>query len=261
MKTAILLLFAFVSLIPSFGKPPAGIQSQLDAFVGTEPGGIAVAWVDADGVAFFSAGTFASDDERLITPDTIFEIGSITKAFNGLLLAESVKAGKVKLEDSAAMYLLPSEDPALTSTAKITMRSLVTHYSGLPRLPFNIGSNPDGNPNPYADYQREDLIAAFRQHGPTAPVGMTFAYSNYGAAVLGEALAAAWGKTYKEALQAHILNPLGMTDTSLSRSFWRCPSSKLAFSSFCTGRCPTLIDPRFGDVSRTGTRLCGLPSQ
>lgn len=216
MKLVSLFLLASILLVTSFGKPPADIQSRLDAYVGNAPGGIAVAWVDADGVAFFSAGNYTADDGQPITSDTQFEIGSISKTFNGLLLAESINAGKVALTDSAASHLLPQDDPAQASLAKITLLSLVTHYSGLPRLPFNIGANPDGNADPYADYNRDDLIEALRQHGPTAPVGLTFAYSNYGAAVLGEALANAWGATYEEALQTHVLTPLGMKETSLA---------------------------------------------
>ncbi|GAB5562568.1 MAG: serine hydrolase [Synoicihabitans sp.] len=227
MKTVILILLASVGWISSFGKPPADIQQRLDTYVGTEPGGIAVAWVDQDGVSFFSAGTTAAEDGRPITADTQFEIGSITKAFNGLLLAESVKAGKVNLKDPAEIFLLSADDPARSSSAKITLQSLATHRAGLPRLPFNIGPNPDGNPDPYADYTRADLMEAFRQHGPTAPVGMTFAYSNLGAAVLGEALAAAWGVSYEEVLQTNVLTPVGMNETSLSIT-GRAKPSKLA---------------------------------
>lgn len=197
-------------------KPPADTQARLEAYLQGKPGGVAVAWVDDDGEAFFSAGKFSADDARPITADTQFEIGSVTKVFTALLLAESERLGKVSRSDSAAKYLLPADDPDQAKLAKITLLSLTTHSSGLPRLPLNIGPNPEGNPDPYASYDREMLIAALRQHGPAAPVGLTLAYSNFGVAVLGQALGAAWGTSFAAALNTHVLVPLGMKHTTLS---------------------------------------------
>jgi D-alanyl-D-alanine-carboxypeptidase/D-alanyl-D-alanine-endopeptidase len=215
-------LVRFLSVFPAFfmplfvsAKPPADTQARLDVFVLGKPSGVAVAWVDADGTTFFSAGKFAADDARAITPDTQFEIGSVTKVFTALLLAESVRAGKVKLDDPAAKFLLPAGDPDQAALAKITLLSLTTHTSGLPRLPANIGPNPDANPDPYAKYDRAALVAGLRLHGPTAPVGRSVAYSNFGVSVLGEALAAAWGVSYAEALDAHVLSPLGLKHTTV----------------------------------------------
>lgn len=217
MKTTLRLglLVTLLALVSAHAKPPADTQARLDAFAQGKPGGVSVAWVDAEGVTFFQAGKFSADDARAITPDTQFEIGSVTKVFTALLLAESVRAGKVSLDDPAAKYLLPAGDPDSAALAKITLLSLATHASGLPRLPANIGPNPDENPDPYATYDRAALVAGLRLHGPTAPVGRSVAYSNFGVSVLGEALGAAWGTSYAAALQAHVLNPLGMTHTAL----------------------------------------------
>lgn len=207
----------FILLAPWVAaKPPADLQTRLDAFAKGKPGGVAVAWVDADGTAFFSAGKFSAADARAISPDTQFEIGSVTKAFTALLLAESERLGKVSRNDPAAKYLLPAGDPDQAALAKLTLLSLTTHSSGLPRLPANIGANPDGNPDPYATYDRAALVAGLRLHGPSAPVGRSVAYSNFGVAVLGEALGAAWGTTYAAALETHVLAPLGLRKTTLS---------------------------------------------
>ncbi len=195
--------------------PPAGMQNQLDQFIKGGPGGVAVAWVDAGGAAFFQSGTFSAGDPRPITPDTQFELGSVTKVFTALLLAESERLGRVSRLDPAAKYLLPPDDPAQKAMSKITLLSLTTHTSGLPRLPGNIGANPEGNPDPYASYDRAKLVAALRLHGPVAPVGRSMDYSNFGVAVLGEALAAAWGTPYADALRVHVLDPLGMKATTV----------------------------------------------
>lgn len=216
MKTTLLLTALMAMTTALNAKPPSDLQARLDALARDGAGGVAVAWVDADGVTFCTAGNYTAADARPITPDTRFEVGSVTKAFNALLLAVSVRAGKVALDDPAAKYLLPAEDPAQATLARITLRTLVTHTSGLPRLPYNIGPNPDGNPDPYAHYDRDDLIAALRHDGAGAPAGLTVAYSNFGAAVLGGALAAAWGQPYDELLTRQVLRPLGLTESSLA---------------------------------------------
>ena len=198
-----------------FSKPPSDLQAKIDAFVQGESGGVAVAWVDGDGAAFFSSGTFSKTDPRKIGPDTQFEMGSVTKVFTALLLAESERLGKVSRIDPAARYLLPPGDPDLDALAGITLLALTTHTSGLPRLPSNIGKNPDKSGDPYAKYDRGMLIEALRADGKVAPVNSRMAYSNFGAAVLGEALAGAWQTTYAEALTAHVLLPLGLHATTL----------------------------------------------
>jgi CubicO group peptidase (beta-lactamase class C family) len=191
------------------------MQTKLDQWAHGEVGGVAAAWIDPDGTTFFQSGSFDGANSRPITADTQFEIGSLSKVFTGLLLAESERLGKVSRHDSAAKYLLPAEDPDQAVLAKITLLSLTTHSSGLPRLPGNIGPTPDALADPYATYDRAMLVQALRSHGATARVGEEAVYSNFGVAVLGEALAAAWETTYAAALHEHILNPLNMKQTSV----------------------------------------------
>ncbi len=132
MKTPLILIST-----PDFASspwPPPNLlptcRKKLDDFVKGGPGGVAVAWADADGTAFFSSGTMTAADPRPITPDTQFEIGSVSKVFTALLLVESERLGKVSRFDPAAKYLLPAADPAQAALAKITLLSLATHTSG-----------------------------------------------------------------------------------------------------------------------------------
>lgn len=130
-------LLVFASLSVS-AHPPADTQHLLDEWAGAQPGGASVAWVDRDGEAFFTTGHFNSASTPAITPDTFFELGSITKVFTALLLAESERQGRVRLQDPASKYLLPPKDPDQEALQKITLLSLATHRSGLPRLPANL---------------------------------------------------------------------------------------------------------------------------
>lgn len=208
-----LLFLAFTAVCSA--KPQEDLQARLNEFARGRAGGFALAWVDAEGTSFFTAGTFAPNEPTAITPDTQFELGSVSKVFTALLLAESEQLGKVSRLDPAAKYLLPKDAPEQKALSKITLLSLTTHSSGLPRLPSNMKGIPDENPNPYASYDRALLITALCAEGPSAPTGKAMAYSNFGVSVLGEALAAAWGTSYTEALTAHVLTPLGMKATSV----------------------------------------------
>jgi CubicO group peptidase (beta-lactamase class C family) len=172
-------------------------------------------WIDSDGIVFLQSGVLARSNPRPISPDTQFEIGSVTKVFTALLLLGSERFGKVSRNDPAAKFLLSPNDPAQAMLSKITLLALATHTSGLPRLPSNFGPHPETKSDPYASYDRSQLIDALRLDGGKTLNGGTMNYSNFGAAVLGESLAAAWGTTYAGALQDHVLKPLGMTSTSL----------------------------------------------
>ena len=215
LRTPTALGLSLLMISQAHAKPPADMQAKLNAWAKGEAGGVAAAWVDADGPVFFQLGTYDAADTRPVTPDTNFEVGSISKVFTALLLAESERLGKASRNDPAAKYLIPADDPSQASLSKITLLSLTTHTSGLPRLPRNMGPKPDAMPDPYASYDRAMLVEALKVHGATADVGQRASYSNFGAAVLGEALAAAWGTTYAEALTEHVLGPLGMKQTSI----------------------------------------------
>ena len=210
---------ALVSLCPA---ATPDVQTVIDNWNKDKPGGVAVAWVDEKGVQFFQTGHFARTDDRPVTPDTQFEIGSVTKVFTSLLLAESERAGKVSSDDPVTKYLKVSATPeGLARLEKITLLMLATHTSGLPRLPPNLA--PADMRDPYADYTQEKLLAALARSAAEVKAPADYAYSNYGASVLGQALAAAWGQSYGEALHQHVLDPLGLTQTTLAMTGTAAP--------------------------------------
>lgn len=171
--------------------------------------------VNADGVTFYQAGQLSPSDARPPTPDTQWEIGSITKVFTGILLARSEAERKVSRDDPAAKFLLPENDKDREVLAKITLLTLTTHTSDLPRLPANLMVDLLGD-DPYSDYDQADLVKALRAHGRRAKTPQPVEYSNFGVGVLGEALGKAWGGSYQEALAREVLAPLGMKRTTLA---------------------------------------------
>jgi len=148
-------------------------------------------------------------------PDSLFEIGSISKTFTGLILARMVQDGKVRL-DEPVRELLPAGTVKKPSGEEITLLDLVTHHSGLPRMPDNF--NPADWDNPFADYGPEQLYAYLKSHGVAKPEETTFLYSNLGVGLLGQALAERAGKSYPNLLREEITGPLGMADTVIQLS-------------------------------------------
>jgi serine-type D-Ala-D-Ala carboxypeptidase/endopeptidase len=148
-------------------------------------------------------------------PDSIFEIGSITKTFTGLLLAQMVAQGKVKL-DEPVRDLLPPGTVARPQGAEITLLDLVTQHSGLPRLPDNL--EPADADNPYSDYRPLNLYQFLAGHGVEKHVDPPFLYSNLGVGLLGQALADRAGTTYAKLVSEEVIVPLQLSDTGVSLS-------------------------------------------
>ncbi len=105
-------------------------------------------------------------------PDSIFEIGSVTKTFTGLLLAQLVEQKKVSL-DEPVRGLLPPGTVAKPDGPEITLLDLATQHSGLPRLPDNLYPLKDPS-DPYAHYHAPELYAFLARHGVVRP-NLTFA--------------------------------------------------------------------------------------
>ena len=145
-------------------------------------------------------------------PDSIFEIGSITKTFTGLILSQMVEQGKVKFDDPVR-ELLPPGTVEKPTGREITLLDLVTQHSGLPRMPDNF--KPTDAANPYADYHAANLYAFLAKHGVARPDTTEFLYSNLGFGLLGQALSVRAGKPYPALLEEEVLKPLGMDDTAV----------------------------------------------
>lgn len=174
-----------------------------------QAGGVALAaaQVDSTGARVATAaraGQPAPDEQAL------FEIGSITKTFTALLLADAVQRGRLALDD-AVHAVLPGGLKLHDNTgAPLRWRDLATHRSGLPRLATNM--QPAQAADPYADYGSEQLLAFLRGWQPTRARDSQFEYSNLGYGLLGQALAWAEGRPLAELLATRVLRPLGLQD-------------------------------------------------
>ena len=175
---------------------------------------IAVAFIDENGTRFFSAGKMsAAADAKNTDENTVFEIGSITKVFTGILLAEAIKRGEVELDGPISKYLPNTVKTPTRNGKEITLLDLTTHTSGLPSLPTNF--KPANNDNPYADYTVQQMYDFLSGYTLTRDIGATYSYSNLGVGLLGHILALRAGMSYEDLVRKRILDPLGMKDTTI----------------------------------------------
>ena len=161
-------------------------------------------------------GRLATEDPRVPDGDTVFEIGSITKAFTAILLADLAGEGAVELETPVQRLLGPDVTVPTRNGAEITLLHLATHSSGLPRLPANL--RPANAANPYADYTVAQLHEFLSSYELERDIGETVEYSNLGAGLLGHVLALNQETDYETLVSTRLLEPLGMSDTSISLS-------------------------------------------
>ncbi|WP_221029955.1 serine hydrolase [Actomonas aquatica] len=181
-----------------------GLQAELASWAGDKPGAVIALVIDGDARGIATAGRWSAEDERLADEHTLFEIGSISKVFTALLTATAVQDGVLAWDEPVAGGFAPST---------ITYADLATHMSGLPRLPTDFPSLD--LVDPYAISDVAEVQRAFAANAPEAEQG-TWAYSNLGAAVLGQAVAAELKMSYEDAVRARVLQPLGMTETVMS---------------------------------------------
>jgi D-alanyl-D-alanine-carboxypeptidase/D-alanyl-D-alanine-endopeptidase len=145
-----------------------------------------------------------------------FELGSVTKTFTALLLAELVRTGEVGLDDPISAHLPAHAVPTDPTAAAVTLGQLATHSGGLPPLPANlaISTDPRWLLNPYAGYLLEDLYQTTANLALESAPGTRVAYSNLGIGLLGQILVNATGRDYPKLVREQICDPLSLDDTA-----------------------------------------------
>jgi serine-type D-Ala-D-Ala carboxypeptidase/endopeptidase len=178
--------------------------------------GIVVGILDEKGRRIIAYGKTAREQGRDVDGDTLFEIGSITKVFTSLVLADMVQHGEVKLDDPISKFLPPSVKVPSRDGREITLVDLATHTSGLPLIPDNL--DPRDPRNPYADYTVEQLYEFLSRYSLPRDIGSKYEYSNLGDGLLGHLLALKAGTNYEALVKQRICGPLEMSDTCITLS-------------------------------------------
>lgn len=176
--------------------------------------GIFVGHISAGGeVSKTAKGVLKIKGSNPVTAQSLFEIGSISKVFTTLLLAQVMQEHNVSLDDKAGDYLPEGMTLPRYNGQEILIRHLVTHTSGLPSLPDNMF--PEDASNPYADYTVQKLENYLSGTDLTRAPGSRFEYSNMGIALVGHIVESETGKEYEQLVIDRIAKPLNMEDTGI----------------------------------------------
>lgn len=214
------------------GPHRAAVAAQVQPLIdGEVAAGVVVGLYDAGKLEIYGFGK--GPGGAAPTGNTLFEIGSITKVFTSLLLADAVQRHEVDLDTPVAELLPPGVTVPTADKVAITLRHLALHSSGLPRLPPRIEHHVEV-PDPYAHYGEDALYADLIATTLDSTPGTKIEYSNYGAGLLGFALGRKLGGGYAKVLSARVLGPLGLADTYLT-----VPAA--AKSRLATGTNPELV--------------------
>lgn len=210
------IFFAIVLLIQlSFGQDiPIDIKAHVKARVDEGyNASVALAYINDNDVSYYNYGKTSFPDGKSVDENSVYEIGSISKVFTCILLADEVLKGNMSLEDPVSKYL-PKEVTIPQRDGKvITLKDLATHTSGLPRMPDNF--SPADYSNPFADYSVKQLYDFLSSYTLPRAIGSQYEYSNLGMGLLGHVLEQHTGKSYEDLVLERIAKPLGMESTAI----------------------------------------------
>ena len=202
------------------GSPPAELARLA---LGNEPGSASVAvWRNGrlDAATVRNAATAASSPAGMsgaaVVEDLapLYEIGSISKLFTGLLLAQAVEQGDLQLGDTLGSVLKDQVQFSSPEVAAITLQQLVTHGSCLPRQFGNVRFG-DAMVAQIIKATRAELWAALAAQAIPKAGPCPASYSNYGMSVLAEALSVRYGKPWPDLVRERITLALALADTQV----------------------------------------------
>ena len=218
--------------------------------------------IDPNGTQFYGYGKLSNSSNATVNENTIFKIGSITKVFTTILLADMVNKGLINLDDPIEKYLPSHVSVPQFNGHKITVEDLATHTSGLPEFPDNYCTSffdlyKSGVQdtvqfrtdlfNCTKDYTFEQLYQALSNFTLTREPGSKAEYSSFGIDLLGHIMTLKSNmSSFDKLVERNIINVLGMNDTGFALS--DALKSRLAVGHFNGQELPTMnwskpIDP------------------
>lgn len=189
---------------------------------------LATPWIESEYLVGISIGVIRGESETTVhlgqadengnraDDHTIYEIGSASKAFTALLVADAVVRGEVTLDQPARELLPDGVTMPVWKDREITLGDLATHRSGLPLIADNMPVADEKNP--YADYSSDRAYEFLNGYELTRAPGDAYEYSNLGMSLAGHLISRKTGLSYEELLRQRIAGPLGMQATAVELS-------------------------------------------
>ena len=176
--------------------------------------GLSIGIIYNNNTESYHYGEAEKGSAKWATNETVYEIGSLTKTFTGILLAHAVNDGKLKLDDDIRNYLTGSYPKLQYEGKPILVKHLANHTSGLPRIPENLDAQPSYDENdPYRNYNKSMLMEYLTTITLATAPGMNMEYSNLGVGLLGVILETVYKKPIQELVDKYLSKPAGMKNT------------------------------------------------
>jgi len=213
MRKLLLSLLVFSYTI-SFSQPPTDARLKgLDTFANRilkefNAPGVTIAVVEKNKVVYTGGFGYRDYEKKLpVTENTLFAIGSCTKAFTTTMLGMLAKEGKLDLDKPVRDYLPELKFQNEYTNAHATLRDMMCHRTGLPRHDYSwYGSTAS----------RSELLGRVQYQEPSAELRARYQYNNFMFLAQGMVIEKLTGKSWEENLRERILKPLGMTRTNMS---------------------------------------------
>jgi CubicO group peptidase (beta-lactamase class C family) len=177
--------------------------------------GLAIAVVYRDEVVYLKGfGVREAGKSDPVTPDTVFQLASMSKPISATIVAGLVSKGAVSWDDPLVKHMpeFALYDPYVTR--EVTIRDMFSHRSGL--------SGAAGNDIEELGYDRAEILRRLRYLKPASSFRSQYAYSNFGLTAGGLAAARAVGRTWEEAAAETLFKPLGMSAITPGRKTALC---------------------------------------
>jgi CubicO group peptidase (beta-lactamase class C family) len=182
------------------------LAGQMDAH---HIAGATVAVVQGDSLFFAKGYGFADVEARtpVVAGETLFRIGSVSKLFVWTAVMQLVEEGRLDLDADVNTYLADFKIPE-TYPEPITLADLMTHTAGFEDQVLGLFARDPARVRPLGDILREELPARVR------PPGEVASYSNHGTGLAAYVVEQVSGMPWDDYVEQHILQPLGMTQTT-----------------------------------------------
>lgn len=194
------------------------IDSIVKAFMSnTVNCGLSVAVYEDKKTRFYNYGTIKRGTNQVPDSTTIYEIGSISKTFTGVLFAHAILDKKLGLNDPVKKYLGDQYANLSYNGKDIELVHLANHSGRIHRVPFNLMSQPGYFvSNPYKNYSKEMVLDYLKTLQPDTFPGTKSEYSNLGMGLLGIIEEKVYNKSYEELITEMICKPSGMNSTKIT---------------------------------------------
>lgn len=195
---------------PAPADPLASIDTLMERILKERKGaGFAVAVVNQNKILYAKGFGYRDYEQKLpVTPNTLFAIGSCSKAFTSLLIGILEKEGKLDYNKPVREYLPELKFFNNEMNNNITLRDMMCHRTGLPRHDyswylFNTNS-------------RDSMLQRIQYQEPTAPLRQRWQYNNFMFLAQGVVAEKLTGQSWEKNIKEKIFTPLGMTNSNVS---------------------------------------------